>query len=160
MFEGNPTRRAVLTLPALLGGAATFSCSTAASAELTEADLMTPAALVARLLESRGKPPLVVHVGFHVLYRTRHIPTTVYAGPGNKPEGLEALRKLVAAEPKDREIVIYCGCCPWSHCPNMKPAFALLKQMGFKRAKAVKMDTNFNKDWVSQGYPSESSMGL
>jgi hypothetical protein len=28
-------------------------------------------------------------------------------------------------------VVIYCGCCPLDKCPNVRPAFTLLKTMGF-----------------------------
>ena len=56
-----------------------------------KSQLLPPADLVARLT---GKtPPKLLHVGFGVLYRGKHIPGSEYAGPGSKPEGLEALRR-------------------------------------------------------------------
>jgi hypothetical protein len=33
--------------------------------------------------------------------------------------------------------VIYCGCCPWTHCPNMKPADDALHAMGFTKVKSL-----------------------
>ncbi len=124
----------------------------AAPAGWNDADVIEPKVLADRLRKG-GTKPLVLHVGFNVLYRSRHIPDSIYAGPGNKPEGLQRLKQTVAALPKNREIVLYCGCCPWIHCPNMKPAFALLRQLGFHNVKAVMMETNFSKDWIQQGYP-------
>ena len=47
------------------------------------------------------------------------------------------LKEAVEKLPRDREIVIYCGCCPWDKCPNMQPAFAALREMGFTKAKAL-----------------------
>ncbi len=71
-------------------------------------------------------------------------------------EGLEALKVAAGKLPRDREIILYCGCCPWSNCPNVKPAVELLKQMGFTRVKAMFVETNFAKDWIDKGYPVEA----
>jgi rhodanese-related sulfurtransferase len=57
--------------------------------------------------------------------------------------------------PHDREIVIYCGCCPWDKCPNVKPAMELLKSLGFTHVKAMQLPTSFKADWIDQGYPVE-----
>jgi thiosulfate/3-mercaptopyruvate sulfurtransferase len=109
---------------------------------------------VAASLNGKGKPE-VIHVGFNVLYRSKHIPGSIYAGPAQKPEGLAALKAAVEKLPRNREIVIYCGCCPWDHCPNIKPAMELLRQMGFTRAKAMYVPDNFKVDWMDHGYPVE-----
>ena len=78
-------------------------------------------------LATKSTSPLIFHVGPNVLYRGKHIPGAIYAGPASKPEGLEALKVAAGSLPRDRQIVVYCGCCPWSHCPNVKPAVELLK---------------------------------
>lgn len=147
--QGRITRRRLM-----LGGAMA-AAGLAAPAGWKDADLIEPKELAARLRQRRANM-VVLHVGFNVLYRSHHIPNSVYAGPGDKPEGLERLKRVVEALPKDREIVIYCGCCPWSHCPNMKPAFALLRRLGFRNVKAVIIETNFAKDWMEKGYPVEA----
>lgn len=98
---------------------------------------------------------LFIHVGFPVLYRSVHIPRSVYAGPGSTPEGLADLRKAVAGQPKDREIVLYCGCCPFEKCPNIRPAFAALREMGFTHVKALMLPTNLKTDWIDKDYPTE-----
>ncbi len=120
------------------------------------ADLPTvePKDLAAQLQSKSGKPVLL-HVGFPVMYRGRHIPASVYAGPASKPEGLDALKAAVASLPRDRELVVYCGCCPFDRCPNVRPAMALLKQMGFANVKVLNLPTNFAADWVDHGYPVE-----
>jgi Rhodanese-like domain len=115
-------------------------------------DLIQPKDLAAQLRSSGAKPALF-HVGFGILYRARHIPGSVYAGPASQPEGLRALRAAVEKLPRDREVVVYCGCCPWDHCPNVRPALALLKQMGFKNARALMIPTNLATDWTARGYP-------
>ena len=155
-FDSQPlTRRTVLATPAAFIGLASL-CS-AGPAGWNDADLMEPKALAQRLTgKGAGKPPVMFHVGFNVLYRSKHIPNSAYAGPGNKPEGMEMLKKAVAALPKTQEIVLYCGCCPWVNCPNMKTSFALLRDLGFKNVKALMIETNFSQDWVQKGYPVEN----
>jgi thiosulfate/3-mercaptopyruvate sulfurtransferase len=103
----------------------------------------------------KGPQPAIFQVGPNLLYRSKHIPGAVYAGPGSHPEGLELLKAAVAKLAHDREIVIYCGCCPWDKCPNMKPAMEMLKNMGFTHVTAMHVATSFKVDWIDQGYPVE-----
>lgn len=120
---------------------------------LLAADTMTTVkpAEVAKDIQS----PLIIQVGFNVLYRAAHIPGSVYAGPASKPEGIEELKKAVAGQPKDRQIVLYCGCCPWDKCPNIRPAFALLREMGYTNVKAMEVPENLKTDWIDHGYPTD-----
>ena len=97
----------------------------------------------------------IFHVGPNVLYRSKHIPGAIYAGPASKSEGLSLLRAAAANLPRSREIAIYCGCCPWDRCPNIKPAFDTLKQMGFAKVKALYLENNFATDWIGRQYPVE-----
>jgi len=111
---------------------------------------------VSAQLAAKGPHPAIFQVGPNVLYRGKHIPGAVYAGPASRPEGLELLKNAVDKLPRNSEIVVYCGCCPWGNCPNVKPAMALLKDMGFIRAKAMYIETGFAKDWTEKGYPVEA----
>src|SRR6267378_2478787 len=119
-----------------------------------KSDLIEPAAL-ARELES-VKPPVVLGVAFPVLYRSKHILHAIDAGPGSKPEGIETLKKAVAGRPKDADLVIYCGCCPMVKCPNVRPAYRTLKEMGFTHVRVLDIPTNMQADWYSKNYPSEA----
>src|ERR1700679_325735 len=101
------------------------------------------------------KTPLVIHVGFDVLYRAVHIAGTPYAGPASKPEGIEALKRAVAGQPHDRDIVIYCGCCPMEKCPNVRPAFTALRELGFIHVRVLGLPENLKTDWTDKGYPVE-----
>jgi len=125
-----------------------------AAALAAEIPLIQPKDLAARLASGQDKPA-IFQVGPNVLYRSKHIPGALYAGPAGKSEGLEALKAAAGKLPRDRELVIYCGCCPWDRCPNIKPAIDLLKQMGFTHVKAMYSGTNFKTDWIDQGYPVE-----
>ena len=119
-----------------------------------ETSAVEPKDLAARL-QAAGSKPALIHVGFAVLYRGKHIPQSIYAGPARTADGLDALKKAVAAMPRDREIVVYCGCCPYDMCPNVKPALAALRGMGFTHVKALVLPTNFAADWINRGYPVE-----
>jgi hypothetical protein len=116
--------------------------------------MMQPAALADALRS--GKTPIIISVAFPALYRARHILHATYAGPGSKPDGIEALKKAVAADPKDADIVIYCGCCPMVKCPNIRPAYRALTEMGFTRIRVLNIPTNMHTDWFSKHYPSEA----
>lgn len=112
---------------------------------------------LSKQIQDKASAPAVFQVGFNVLYKAKHVPGATYAGPGNKEEGLAELKKAVADVPKDRQIVLYCGCCPWDHCPNMKPAYSLLHSLGYANIKVVEIPNNFVKDWAEKGYPVEGA---
>lgn len=116
----------------------------------TANDVMQPKDVAAHL-----KGPLVLQVGFNVLYRAAHIAGTEYAGPGSKAEGIDFLKKAVANEPHSREIILYCGCCPWEKCPNIRPAFSALHDIGFTNVKVMVVPENLKADWIDKGYPTE-----
>ena len=100
--------------------------------------------------------PVVFMVGPNVLYRSHRIPGAVFAGPGVQPAGLVMLRAAAEKLPRDQEVVLYCGCCPWEKCPNMKPAIEMLKGMGFTKAKALYLPIGFKADWLDKGYAAEN----
>jgi rhodanese-related sulfurtransferase len=115
--------------------------------------LIKPEELVKVLQSPRGEKPLLIQVGSHVLYSQAHIPGSEYIGPASSESGLQQLRKRVESLPRSKFIVIYCGCCPWSHCPNIKPADDALQAMGFTNVKVLYIANNFGTDWVDKGYP-------
>jgi hypothetical protein len=119
----------------------------------TDVQLVRPAELAKQLADAKAPKPLLLHVGFKRLFGEGAIPGSKFAGTGQRPDGIAMLKKTVKAEPRDRAIVIYCGCCPWDHCPNMRPAFRTLKQMGFKNVRAMYIAKNLDDDWVKAGYP-------
>jgi thiosulfate/3-mercaptopyruvate sulfurtransferase len=101
----------------------------------------------------KGFRPLIFQVGYRVLYQQAHIPHSEYIGPASQPEGIQHLRQRVQDLPRTQYIVLYCGCCPWSKCPNAGPAYNELRDMGFRNVKLLYIADNFGKDWVDKGYP-------
>jgi thiosulfate/3-mercaptopyruvate sulfurtransferase len=109
---------------------------------------------LARIVRSpKGGSPLIFQVGYRVFYLQAHVPYSEYIGPASEPEGIQRLRQRVHGLPRTQYIVIYCGCCPWSKCPNIDPACNELRTLGFRNVKLLYIADNFGKDWVDKGYP-------
>lgn len=121
---------------------------------IPSSSLISPDELVKLLQSTKGEKPLLIYVGPHLLYAQAHIPGSEYVGQVSSPNGLEQLRKHAESLPKKKFIVIYCGCCPWNHCPNVKPAADALQAMGFTNVKVLYIANNFGADWVYRGYPT------
>ena len=128
---------------------------TGSAFSIPEVQLLQPEALLHLLQTSGGDKPLVLQVGSHMLFAQAHIPGSEYAGPGSQPAGLQQLQNRANAVPRKKLIVLYCGCCPWNRCPNLGPAFAKLRDMGFTNVKALYLADNFGADWAGKGYPVE-----
>src|SRR5262252_5712635 len=91
----------------------------------------------AKELQKKDPSLKIIYVGVRTLYEGAHIPGAVFRGPGSKEEGIADLKKFAATLPKDSNVVIYCGCCPLDRCPNLRPAFSALHDMGFTRLRAL-----------------------
>ncbi len=141
--------------PFLLAAAVLFA-GCGRSQRSTALPLIAPARLASLIASSKpgdARRPLVLQTGFRELYDMARIPRSEYMGQASKPKGLERLKKRVASLPRNAFIVVYCGCCPWKHCPNIRPAAAALRAMGFKNAWALDIPHNFGTDWADKGYP-------
>lgn len=131
-----------------------FSCLVGSQAQTDSSpQLINPEALVKVLQSTRVEKPLLLQVGSHVLFSQAHIPGSEYVGASSSQTGLRQLRNRVESLPRSKFIVIYCGCCPWTHCPNVKPAYDLLHGLGFINVKILYIADNFGTDWVDKGYP-------
>lgn len=61
--------------------------------------LIQPEELAKAVQSSKGEKPLILQVGFHVLYQQAHIPHAEYIGVASGAERVQQLRKRVAALP-------------------------------------------------------------
>ncbi|HYL95125.1 MAG TPA: rhodanese-like domain-containing protein [Terriglobales bacterium] len=133
-----------------------FLLALALSAPLYAADapqLIQPAELNKVLQGPAKQRPLVIQVGFRTMYEQAHVPGSEYVGAASSAEGAKELHQRVEGLPRSSFIVLYCGCCPWSHCPNVQPAYKELRSMGFRNVKVLYIESNFGADWVDKGYP-------
>jgi len=120
---------------------------------VTPSDLVTASQLNSQLPEVKAGKIVLIYVGFLTIYKMGHIPGSRYAGTASNAGGLAALKKLAANFPRHQQIVIYCGCCPWDDCPNIRPAFQALKDMGFSNLKVLDIPERLGTDWTAKGYP-------
>lgn len=121
----------------------------------TGSQVEQPAELAREVLDPKSKKPLIIYVGFPFLHQNAHIPGALFRGTAGKPEGLEELKKWAQNIARSQSIVVYCGCCPWNRCPNIRPAFKTLQEMGFTRLKVLFLQTDFSTDWLQKGFPVE-----
>ena len=117
-------------------------------------ETISPEDLVKALKLAKKEQPLVLNVGPRTLYSQAHIPGAEYIAPGSSAQSTAALEARVKNLPHGKFIVLYCGCCPWSRCPNVHPALAQLHAMGFTNVKMLYIADNFGTDWVYKGYPT------
>jgi len=110
----------------------------------------------ADLLKELSKPkpaPTIVFVGFKRLYTSGHIQGAQYHGTAGNEESLQELKTWASSLPRSANLVIYCGCCPMDRCPNLRPAFTALHELGFTKLRVLLLPTDFAVDWADQGYP-------
>lgn len=114
----------------------------------TEKQLMPPSELATILNDPDSKKPILLSIGFG-----GGIEGSKELGPATETKGIENLKKELDQLPKDADIVIYCGCCPFKDCPNVRPAFNLLNEMKFTNHKLLNIADNLKVDWIDKGYP-------
>ena len=115
----------------------------------TEGQLLATETLAARITGGNADDLVVLTVGFDAV-----IKGSVDVGPAMEAENVDKLRSYLKDLPNDAEVVIYCGCCPFDRCPNVRPAFTVLNEMGFKNAKLLNIPQNIKVDWLDKGYPT------
>jgi rhodanese-related sulfurtransferase len=88
----------------------------------TAAQLVEPADLVKELSPKNQATPTILYVGFRTLFEGGHIPGASFHGTASTEAGLSDLKKWVASLPRTTNLIVYCGCCPFDRCPNIRPA--------------------------------------
>ena len=110
--------------------------------------LMEPKDLAAVLTNKSFTEPLIINVG-----PSGVIKDAISFGPTHEKENFDKLKEFLSNQKRDRQIVIYCGCCPFEHCPNIRPAFTLLNDLKFINQKLLNLPHNLKADWINSGYP-------
>jgi thiosulfate/3-mercaptopyruvate sulfurtransferase len=114
----------------------------------TQDQLMAPEALASIINDSTSVKPLIVSIG-----PVNLIKGAIKIGPVNEKENLNEFKKLLSKTDKKRSIIIYCGCCPFKNCPNIRPAFIQLNKMNFINHKLLNLPHNLKVDWIDHNYP-------
>jgi thiosulfate/3-mercaptopyruvate sulfurtransferase len=127
-----------------------LGCSQPSHPLWTEDDFKEPAALAAILNDPMAAKPAIFNVG-----SVEQIKGAIAIGPASKPAPRETLKEQLSKLPADKEIIVYCGCCPFPRCANVMPAFELCKQMKFTNTKMLKLPYSLKEDWTDKGYPMD-----
>jgi len=114
----------------------------------TAKQLMQPSEL-ATTIQNGKNIPVLISVGPGAL-----IPGSIAIGAVQDEENLAGLKTRLKGVNKQKEVVVYCGCCPFEHCPNVRPAIDLLKKMNFTNYKLLNLPDNIKTDWMDKGYPT------
>ena len=114
--------------------------------------LLEPEALTSRITQDQTRNLLILSVGPEAV-----IKNSVDIGPASETGNIIKLKNYLKDIPKDKEVVIYCGCCPFDRCPNVRPAFKLLQEMGFKNARLLNLTQNIKVNWLDKNYPVNES---
>jgi hypothetical protein len=112
----------------------------------TPAELLEPSVLAAQIKD--GTSPLIFNIG-----AVEDITGAKHVGAVNNAVNMEKFKQTLASLPKSTELVIYCGCCPFTKCPNIRPAYNELKKDGFTNIKVLNLPTNLKTNWIAKGYP-------
>jgi hypothetical protein len=155
-------RKRILALFSLLSSAVLFfglhtSASHASTDPWSDSQLVQPATLVQELA-NKTNLPTIVYVGPRTLFSGSHIPGSTFHGTTSTESGLDELKKWANTIPHDTNLVIYCGCCPFEKCPNIRPAFTALHDLGFTHIRILVLATSFKSDWIDKNYPTEKGL--
>jgi len=118
----------------------------AAGAPWKSVELMEPGELNAAI--TAKKAPVIFNTG-----TVEDIKGAIHIGSINEPANLEKFKAALASHSKNTEVVIYCGCCPFGKCPNIRPAYKQLKDMGYTNIKVLNLYVNLRQNWTTEGYP-------
>ena len=110
-------------------------------------ELLEPATL-ADILKSENEKITILNIGI-----VEDLPGAVHIGAVSNQQNMERLQQTLKGLPKDQPLVIYCGCCPFTKCPNIQPAYQELKKEGFTQIKVLDLPVNLKTNWISKDYP-------
>lgn len=129
-----------------------FAFESSSAEEQTEPwnqkQLLEPEELAMTLNDPNIPNPVILSLGAGGI-----IESSKEAGETGNAEGLRSFEAEIDQLPKDADIVIYCGCCPFAICPNVRPAFSLLNEKGFENHRLLNLRDNIKVDWIDKGYP-------
>jgi hypothetical protein len=114
----------------------------------TDSQIMEPSELAWEINNPTRALPLIISIG-----PSATIKGSVDAGAASEKANIAKLKGILKNEKKTREIIIFCGCCPFVKCPNIRPAFEVLNKMGFKNQKVLGLEKNIKVNWIDMKYP-------
>lgn len=114
----------------------------------TDKQLMEPSEL-AEIIKNKPGDITIISIG---PFKT--IPGTIDIGMVSEKDKLDKFKAQLSTLKKDKQVVIYCGCCPFEKCPNVRPAIDVLKEMHFTNYHLLNLPDNLRINWMDKGYPT------
>lgn len=114
----------------------------------TSSELLEPSKLAEDIVNGDTKNIIILSVGPEAI-----IKGSVDIGPTSDQQNVTKMRDYLKNVSKKKQVIIYCGCCPFVKCPNVRNAFNVLKEMGFKNRKLLNLPKNIKVDWLDKDYP-------
>jgi len=114
----------------------------------TREQLLEPEVLATSIKNNSADIPVIFNIG-----AVDDIKGAKHIGPVSDAANLEHFKKEISQLQLNKTIVIYCGCCPFTKCPNIRPAFAELKKLGFTQIKVLNLPVNLKTNWIAKGFP-------
>lgn len=125
--------------------------ATYAQAPTWKKEQLMPTKELADKINANAKDkPLIFNVG-----PMDNIKGAVAVGAATNITFADKMKGNLAMENKTRAVVVYCGCCSYQSCPNIKPAYDILIAQGFKNTKVLELPEGLKPDWVAKDYPME-----
>jgi thiosulfate/3-mercaptopyruvate sulfurtransferase len=129
----------------------TVSFLTFAQTPVWKKEQMMPTAELAEKIKANAKDkPVIFNVG-----PMENIKTAIFVGKGTSVTAIEKMKSELSMENKNKALVVYCGCCSYASCPNIKPAYDALIGLGFKNTRVLELPEGIKPDWVAKGFPME-----
>ena len=128
-----------------------FLSNLQAQQELWKKNQIMPTKELADKIKNKATDlPVILNVG-----PMENIKGAIRIAETSTNKGIAELNNLAVSLEKNKEFVIYCGCCTYANCPNIGPAFQTLQHLGFKKIKVLDIPEGFKPDWVAKSYPVE-----
>ncbi len=112
--------------------------------------LMPTKELADKITTNAKDKPLIFNVG-----PMENIKGAQAVGAATNATFSTKILSYLTMESKTKPVVVYCGCCSYSSCPNIKPAYDILLAQGFKNTKVLELLEGIKPDWLAKGYPTE-----
>lgn len=121
--------------------------------------VLAPAELAARLADVEAGRLVVLYVGPPGHFEEGHVPGARRLPPVSTNEGERALARELDETRLEVDVVVYCGCCPYQHCPSVRPATSTIRASGRPRTWWLDLPGGFAVDWRTRGYPVATGPG-
>jgi hypothetical protein len=120
------------------------------SAPQWEASQLIESADLYKLISTTSKTPkpIIYNIG-----SMENIYSAIKMGEPSKEESKKKIKEHIKTISPNRLVVVYCGCCSSDHCPNIKPAYDYIQQLGHSNVKVLNLPTSLAVDWTNKGYP-------